>query len=57
MTFQMIDTAETNFPVNLFTPEAETTEASDFDSLAINCCGYAFYAYLIDSIWEANIDE
>ena len=55
--FQTIDTAEPNFPVDLFTPEEDTAETGETDWLAITCCGYTSYPHLIDSIWETDVDE
>lgn len=57
MTLQTIDTAEPNFPVNLFTPEEDTVETSDSDWLVLTCCGYAHVPYTIDPIREPYIDE
>ena len=57
MILQTIDTAEPNFPVNIFTPKVDTTETSETDWLAITCCGYTSYPHLIDSIWETDADE
>ena len=55
--FQTIDTAEPNFPVNLFTPEEDTAETRNSNWFAINCCGYQVYPISIDSIWETDVDE
>ncbi len=55
--FQTIDTAEPNFPVNLFTPEEDTSETGNYDWLIRNCCSYAFPRISIDSIWETDVDE
>ena len=57
MILQTIDTAETNFPVNIFTPEEDTPETGESDWLALNCCTYAFPLITIDSIWETDVDE
>ena len=57
MTFQMIDTADPNFPVNLFAPEEDATEVSNSDCTAISCCGYATSRFWLDSIWETDVDE
>ena len=57
MILQTIDTAETNFPSNLFTSEEDTPETGESDWLALNCCGYWFVPITIDSIWEINVDE
>ena len=55
--FQTIDTAEPNFPVNLFTPEEDTSETGESGSFAIHCCSYQYYYTTIDSIWETEADE
>ena len=55
--FQMIDTADTNLPVNLFTPEEDTAETGESDWLAISCCNYAYYNESIDPTWETDVDE
>ena len=57
MTFQTIDTAEPNFPTNLFTTETDTVEVSDSDCIAIPCCTYNYYPVAIDSIWMSNADN
>ena len=57
MILQTIDTAEANFPSNLFTSEEDTPETGESDWLALNCCGYWFVPITIDSIWEVNVDE
>lgn len=55
--FQTIDTAEPNFPENLFTPEEDSAETGESDWLALTCCSYQFYFTRIDSIWETDVDE
>ena len=55
--FQTIDTAEPNFPVNLFTPEEDTAETDGSDWLALSCCTYSFWPIIPDSIWETDVDE
>ncbi len=55
--FQTIDTAESNFPVNLFTPEEDTAETGESDWLALICCSYWLSPISIDSIWENDVDE
>ena len=58
MILQTIDTAEPNFPVNLFTPEEDTAETGESDWLAITCCDYiVWHDYRFDSIWETDVDE
>ena len=57
MILQTIDTADPNFPVNLFMPEEDTAETGESDWLAITCCSYQFYYTTIDSIWETDVDE
>ena len=57
MILRTIDTAEPNFPVNLFTPEEDTTETDNSNWLAINCCDYAYYDHTIDLTWETDVDE
>ena len=55
--FQTIDTAETNFPVNIFTPEEDTPETGNSDWLALNCCSYSTASFWIDPTWETDVDE
>lgn len=57
MILQTIDTADPNFPVDLFTSEEETAETGESDWLALICCSYAFPLTTIDSIWETDVDE
>ena len=57
MILQTIDTAETNFPVNIFTPEEDTPETGESDWLPLMCCSYWFTPFGIDSIWETDVDE
>ena len=58
MILQTIDTAEPDFPVNLFTPEEDTAEVDDSsDWLALSCCTYVVFPITIDSIWETDADE
>ena len=57
MILQTIDTAEPNFPVDLFTPEEDTAETGESDWLAITCCSYVISPLGIDSIWETDTDE
>lgn len=54
--FQTIDTAEPNFPVNLFTPEEDAAETGESDLFAIHCCSYQYYYITIDSIGETEVD-
>ena len=55
--FQTIDTAEPNFPVNLFTAEEDTAEIDNSNCLAINCCDYAHYNESIHPIGQTDVDE
>ena len=61
MTFQIINTADPNFPVNLFTSEEDmeedTAEIGDSNWIALSCCSYGTYPIAIDSIWEADLEE
>ncbi len=57
MILQTIDSAESNFPENHFTPEEDTAETGDSDWLALSCCTYVFVPFTIDSIWETDVDE
>lgn len=57
MTFEVIDSPEPNFPVNIFTPNEDTVGVNDSNGLVTNCCGYQAYPHLIDSIWETDVDE
>ena len=57
MILQTIDTAETNFPANIFTPEEDTPETGESDRLAITCCTYIVWRHALDSIWETDVDE
>ena len=57
MILQTIDTAETNFPINIFTPEEDTAETGESDWLPLNCCSYSTASFWIDPIWETNVDE
>ena len=57
MILQTIDTAEPNFPVDLFTSEEDTAETGESDWLALTCCSYWLHPISIDSIWETDVDE
>ena len=57
MILQTIDTAEPNFPVNLFTPEEDTAETDNSNWLALTCCDYSVHPYLIDFILEIDVDD
>ena len=57
MILQTIDTAETNFPINIFTPEEDTPETGESDWLALNCCTYIIWHQGPDYIWETDTDE
>ena len=57
MILQTIDSAESNFPENHFTPEEDTAETGDSDWLALSCCTNVFVPFTIDSIWETDVDE
>ena len=57
MILRTIDTAEPNFPVDLFTPEEDTAEIGESDWLAITCCSYITWYQGLDSIWETDVDE
>ena len=57
MTFEMIDSPEPNFPVNIFAPDEDTTDDSDSDWIAIACCSYSVYPVAIDSIWVTDADK
>ena len=57
MMFQTIETAETNFLGNLFTPEEDTVGVNDSNRIAISCCDYVIWPLSIDSIREIDADE
>ena len=57
MTFEVIDSPEPNFPVNIFAPDEDTADDSDSDWIAISCCAYSAYPIAIDSIWVTDADE
>ena len=57
MTFEVIDSPEPNFPVNIFTPDEDTTDGSDSDWIAISCCSYNLHPIGIDSIWVTDADK
>ena len=61
MACKIINAAEPNFPVNLFTSEEDmeedTAEIGDSNWIPLMCCSYGSYAFSIDSIWEDEEDE
>ena len=57
MTFQTIDAAKPNFPVDISMFEETTAETSDSDWLAISCCSYILQPLSIDPTWEDDVDE
>ena len=57
MTFEVIDSPEPNFPVNIFAPDEDTADDSDSERIAISCCTYNSYPIAIDSIWVTDADE
>ena len=57
LTFEMIDSPEPNFPVNLFAPDEDTADDSNSERIAISCCTYSSYLLSIDSIWATDADE
>ena len=60
MACKTIHAAETNLPTHFFMTEEDTedtTEASDFNWISLNCCSYGSYAAASDIIWEAEDDE
>ena len=57
MACQIIQDAEFNFPVTLFTLEEDAVEASNSEWIALSCCSYGTYAAASDVIWETEDDE
>ena len=61
MACKIINAAESSFPVNLFTSEEDmeedTAEIGDSNWIPLICCSYGTYAFAIDSIWEADLEE
>ena len=57
MACKTIHAAEPNFPANLFTPEEDTTEASNSNRISLSCCSYGSYAAASDFDWETEDDE
>ena len=61
MACKIINAAESNFPVNLFTSEEDmeedTAEIGDSNWIPLMCCSYGTYPVAIDSIWETEDDE
>ena len=57
MTFEVIDSPDPNFPVNIFAPDEDTVGVNDSNRIAISCCSYAIWYVSIDSICETDADE
>ena len=57
MTFEVIDSPDPNFPVNIFTPEEDTVEVNHSNRIAISCCDYVIWSLFMDSICETDADE
>ena len=56
MAVQIINSADTEFPMNSLTVEADTAAEDEFAWVSLLCCTYTNYATHIDDDWEEDID-
>ena len=55
--FQTIDSAESKFPINIFTREEHAAEIDNSGWFAINCCSYVYYDESIDPTCQIDVNQ
>lgn len=56
MAVQIIKPADTEFPMNPMTVEADTETEEEFAWVSLLCCSYGTYETGLDTDWEEDID-